>query len=170
MVDVEQWLEQWVEDHLDAPEPVREKAEMHDQARACANDAAAAGIPIADLKQAANGDLETYLVERQNIRVGRVEHGSTVAPPGPHNTSGFEAWICKQEPSVRLVIAVGGTMPSNLGNRDWTLEGPYQASPDVARDIAEKGYRFVVDGVTETAAEPNGLTDRSPADRQTGFK
>ena len=66
-IDVAQWLEQWVEEHLRASVRVGRKAEMHDQAKACAADALAAGVSIAELKEAADGDLETYLADRQNV-------------------------------------------------------------------------------------------------------
>jgi hypothetical protein len=65
-VDVDQWLEGWVENNLNAPGYVREKADMRDQAEACAVEATSEGISIAELKAAAGGDLEEYLVGRQN--------------------------------------------------------------------------------------------------------
>lgn len=71
MVDVDQWLEQWVEAHLNAPGRVEEKSEMHDEAKICAEEAKATGISVVDLKQAAGGDLEAYLVTRQNILTTR---------------------------------------------------------------------------------------------------
>lgn len=66
-IDVTQWLEQWVEEHLTSSVHVDRKSEMRDWAKACADDAQANGISIAELKEAANGDLETFLVERQNV-------------------------------------------------------------------------------------------------------
>ena len=77
MVDVEQWLEQWVEDHLDASGHATKKADMHDRAKACVEDAKAAGISVADIKQASDGDLEVYLVSRQNILTSRHEGPTT---------------------------------------------------------------------------------------------
>ncbi len=65
-IDVVQWLEQWVELNLHSQGHVERKAEMHDQAKACAEEAKAAGIPIVELKDAAEGDLEAFLVRRQN--------------------------------------------------------------------------------------------------------
>ena len=65
-VDVDQWLEGWVENNLNAPGHVQAKAEMRDQAEACAVAATSDGISIAELKEAAGGDLEQYLVDRHN--------------------------------------------------------------------------------------------------------
>jgi hypothetical protein len=65
-VDVDQWLEGWVENNLTSPGHVKAKAEMRDKAEACAVEATADGISIAELKEAAGGDLEQYLVDRQN--------------------------------------------------------------------------------------------------------
>lgn len=65
-VDVDQWLEGWVENNLNSPEHAETKADMRDQAEACAVAATADGISIAELKEAAGGDLEQYLVDRQN--------------------------------------------------------------------------------------------------------
>lgn len=65
-VDVDQWLEGWVENNLTAPGYVEAKAEMRDQAEACAVEATNEGITIAELKEAAGGDLEEYLLNRQN--------------------------------------------------------------------------------------------------------
>lgn len=73
MVEVEQWLEQWVEAHINTPGHVRTKAEMHDAAKACAEEAKAASISVAEIKASADGDLEAYLVERQNILTSRRE-------------------------------------------------------------------------------------------------
>jgi hypothetical protein len=65
-VDVDQWLEGWVENNLTAPGYVEAKAELRDQAEACAVEATSEGISIAELKEAAGGDLEAYLLSRQN--------------------------------------------------------------------------------------------------------
>ncbi len=70
-IDVAQWLEQWVELNLHAKEHVDRKAEMHDQAKACAEEAKRAGISVTGLKDAADGDLETFLVRRQNAAYDR---------------------------------------------------------------------------------------------------
>ena len=77
-IDVVQWLEQWVELNLHAQGHVERKAEMHDQAKACAEEAKAAGIPIVELKDAAEGDLEAFLVRRQNAAQDRRDGGSGV--------------------------------------------------------------------------------------------
>ena len=78
-VDVAQWLEQWVEEHLAAHRRAGRKAEVHDQARACAEEARSAGISIAEIEEAADGDLESYLLQRQNAATDREERGD-----GPH--------------------------------------------------------------------------------------
>ena len=70
-VDVAQWLEQWVEEHLAARRHVGRKAEVHDQAKACAEEARSAGISMAEIKDAADGDLEAYLLQRQNAATDR---------------------------------------------------------------------------------------------------
>lgn len=75
-IDVVQWLEQWVEMNLHAQGHVERKAEMHDQAKACAEEAKAAGIPIVELKDAADGDLEAFLVRRQNAAHDRRDGGN----------------------------------------------------------------------------------------------
>ena len=62
----QEWLADWVEKNLRSPGYVQRKASMHDEAEACAQQAVAAGISIADLKTASGGDLEKYLVDRQN--------------------------------------------------------------------------------------------------------
>lgn len=74
-VDVDQWLEQWVEQHISSAGHVERKAEMHDEAKACAEAARADGISITELKDAANGDLETFLMERQNVAFGASASG-----------------------------------------------------------------------------------------------
>ena len=45
-IDVVQWLEQWVELNLHSQGHVERKAEMHDQAKACAEQAKGAGVSI----------------------------------------------------------------------------------------------------------------------------
>lgn len=65
-VDVDQWLEGWVENNLNSHSYAEAKADMHDQAEACAIAAITDGISIAELKEAAGGDLEQYLLDRKN--------------------------------------------------------------------------------------------------------
>ncbi len=72
-IDVAQWLEQWVESYLGDRAHVGSKAETHDQAKACVEEALAAGISVAEVKDAADGDLEAYLVERRNRAADRGE-------------------------------------------------------------------------------------------------
>ena len=66
--DVAQWLEQWVESNLGDHAHVGSKAEMHDQAKACVEEALAAGISVAEVKDAAGGDLEAT---SSNVRTGQ---------------------------------------------------------------------------------------------------
>ena len=70
-VDVAQWLEQWVEENLTARRHVDRKAEIHDQAQACAAEARSAGIALAEIEEAADGDLDVYLQRRQNAETER---------------------------------------------------------------------------------------------------
>ena len=65
-VDVDQWLEGWVENNLNSTDAAEVKADMRDQAEACAVAATTDGISIAELKEAAGGDLEQYLLDRQS--------------------------------------------------------------------------------------------------------
>jgi hypothetical protein len=65
-LDAKQWLQDWAERNLAAPGYVETKSSMREQAKACAADALAAGLSIAQLKEAAGGDLEIYLGDRQN--------------------------------------------------------------------------------------------------------
>jgi hypothetical protein len=67
----QEWLEQWVHGNLDAPGHVDRKSTMRDLAAVCAQDGTAAGYSIADIKAAADGDLETYLVRQQNALTER---------------------------------------------------------------------------------------------------
>jgi len=65
------WLENWVEEHLGVPGYAEDKAAMRECAKLCAADAIAAGISISQLKEAAGGDLEAYLLEQQNAGTDR---------------------------------------------------------------------------------------------------
>jgi hypothetical protein len=67
-VDVDQWLEGWVENNLNSLSSAEAKADMRDQAEACAIQATTDGISITELKDAAGGDLERYLLDRQKAR------------------------------------------------------------------------------------------------------
>ncbi len=64
--DARQWLEQWAANHLGHSSHVEAKAEMHDPAEACVAAAREAGFSVADMKEAANGDVEVYLMRWQN--------------------------------------------------------------------------------------------------------
>ena len=65
-IDAQKWLTNWVCENINSPRHVKRKASMRDEAEACAQEAGAAGLSIADLKIASGGDLEDYLVNRQN--------------------------------------------------------------------------------------------------------
>ncbi len=90
-VDVAQWLEQWVEEHLAARRHVERKAEVHDGAKACAEEARSAGISLAEIKDAADGDLELYLLQRQNAATDREgpRPGAVTAIPEPLLSAGI---------------------------------------------------------------------------------
>ena len=72
-VDVDQWLEGWVENNLKPCHPSAGSPPLSDPAAACAADAAAAGIGPVDLKRAAGEDLATYLRARQNALTDAAE-------------------------------------------------------------------------------------------------
>ena len=55
-----------VKQNIREPGLVDDKASMHDEAEACADAVVASGVSIAALKEAAGGDLEKFLVDRQN--------------------------------------------------------------------------------------------------------
>ena len=59
------WLEEWASIRLDKPGYAARKADMRLDAEACAHEAETMGISIAELKEAAGGDLETFLMDRQ---------------------------------------------------------------------------------------------------------
>ena len=108
-VDVAQWLEQWVEEHLDDSRRVGRKAEVHVQAKACAEEARSAGISIAEIKDAADGDLEAYLLQRQNAAADRGEGGA--GPYGSAVTGAPEA-----------IVPAGVLLAVDDAFRDRTLE------------------------------------------------
>ena len=64
------WLEQWAKANLSAAQHPHEKSDVQAQARRCAEEATAAGLTIAQLKEAAGGDLEAFLLGKQNAREG----------------------------------------------------------------------------------------------------
>ena len=80
----------------------------------------------------------------------------------------LEAWICKEEPSVKLVVPAGGSIPIELGRRDWTLEGPFDADPDVARKVAEKGFHFF--NAWPAVVKSDGLQDAPSSADPRDFK
>ncbi len=55
----------------------------------------------------------------------------------------YEMWADKAEPTVRLVISQGGTLPQNLGARDWLSLGIFEPSPETAAAIATHGFAFI---------------------------
>jgi hypothetical protein len=69
------WLRDWARRNLDGANYVADKSDMREEAKACAADALAAGISIADLKEAAGGDLERYLVAEQNAETDKIVKG-----------------------------------------------------------------------------------------------
>jgi len=64
-VDVDQWLEGWIENNPSGPGAVQTAAETHSQAELCAAEAAIAGITSDELTSAAGGNLSRYLADRR---------------------------------------------------------------------------------------------------------
>ena len=64
-VDVDQWLEGWVENNLSQLGTGQIATAAAGQADRCVADAAAAGIASNELTKAAGGGLATYLADRQ---------------------------------------------------------------------------------------------------------
>jgi len=65
-MDAEEWLENWVAENLNTPGWRENKREMGTEADTCRAEAAAAGSSVADLTEAAGGDLEGYLFRAKN--------------------------------------------------------------------------------------------------------
>jgi hypothetical protein len=64
-VDVEQWLEGWVENNLDRPDTVPSTAGLRSQAEICTAEAVVAGISPDELASAAGGNLAAYFADRE---------------------------------------------------------------------------------------------------------
>ncbi len=64
-VDVEQWLEGWVENNLGGASVAQPATDVNRQAEVCIAEAAVAGISSDELTMAAGGNLATYLADRQ---------------------------------------------------------------------------------------------------------
>ena len=54
----------------------------------------------------------------------------------------YECWIYKDEPHMRLVVKSGAMLPTELGHKDWTLMGPWQASEATAHEVDHRGFHF----------------------------
>ena len=54
----------------------------------------------------------------------------------------YECWVYKDEPHVRLVVKSGAMLPTELGHKDWTLLGPWQASGETAQEVDHRGFHF----------------------------
>ena len=67
-ISIRSWLERWARTRLDTPGYAARKADMRADAEACAHAAQAVGISISELKAAADGDLEVFLMDRQEKR------------------------------------------------------------------------------------------------------
>jgi hypothetical protein len=65
-VDVDDWLEEWVNENMQTPVFQENKSAMAHDAATCRRDAESAGILMNDLDAAAGGDLEEYLLRQQN--------------------------------------------------------------------------------------------------------
>ena len=66
--DIADWLTQWTADNLDPNGRAEEKAELHDEAKRCVEAGEAAGYTVQQIKDAAQGDVERYLMNAQNSR------------------------------------------------------------------------------------------------------
>jgi hypothetical protein len=65
-VDAKRWLDNWVEENLQVPQYYEDKSEMAEDAATCRAAAEIDGISEKDLRGAAGGDLERYLLNAQN--------------------------------------------------------------------------------------------------------
>lgn len=65
-IDAGEWLEGWVEENLNTPQYQEHKSAMAADAAVCRAQAVAAGISPKALDEAAEGDLEAYLLRAQN--------------------------------------------------------------------------------------------------------
>jgi hypothetical protein len=74
-VDAKKWLEEWAERNFAGPGHVEAKSQVREVAKACAADALSAGLTIADLKEAACGDLEVWLGDRRNTAADNAMKG-----------------------------------------------------------------------------------------------
>ena len=54
----------------------------------------------------------------------------------------FDVWICKEAPTLRLVVTAGGSLPADLGQRNWKLVGPLTPAEPVAADVEKHGFAF----------------------------
>ncbi len=66
MADINSWLEGQVSALLGMPFFAEEKAEFRDAAKALVEQGQAAGYTVEQIKDACDGDVETYLMDRQN--------------------------------------------------------------------------------------------------------
>ena len=54
----------------------------------------------------------------------------------------FECWVYKEEPHLRLVVKQGAMLPTELGHKDWTLLGPWQADAETTQEVEHRGFHF----------------------------
>lgn len=66
MIDVTEWLDNWVDDNINSPQFHEAKSAMAGEARECEAAALADGISRDELLAAVGGDLEQYLLDAQN--------------------------------------------------------------------------------------------------------
>ena len=66
MSDINEWLENNTESFLGDLTFSEEKSEFRDAAKALVEQAQSAGYTIEQIKDACDGDVETYLMDRQN--------------------------------------------------------------------------------------------------------
>lgn len=66
MADANEWLEEWIDNNLNAPLYHEHKGQMSAEAQHCRAQAEIEGITAQSLEEAAGGDLLQYLFDRQN--------------------------------------------------------------------------------------------------------
>ncbi len=66
MQDIADWLTQWTAQNIDPSARAEEKADLQGVAKQLVEDGKAAGFTVQQIKEAAAGDVERYLVNAQN--------------------------------------------------------------------------------------------------------
>lgn len=69
MKAIDEWLEEHVSGFLGQPAFSESKAEFREAAQLLVSEATSAGYSVQDIKEACDGDVETYLMHRQNAMI-----------------------------------------------------------------------------------------------------